>query len=120
AALSATIRELEIQLHSRLFDRTTRNVVLTDAGREFLPTAMAVVNDLEAACMRLQELERHGVAQLRLGFTPMVAAHVVPEVIEAFAHAHSSVIIDIIDDSPQELQRRVEFGEIDAAFGAFF
>ena len=120
AALSATIRELEIQLRSRLFDRTTRNVQLTDAGRDFLPTAITVVRDLEAACLRLQELERHGVAQLRLGFTPMLAAHVVPEVLEAFQYSHSDIVIDVIDTSPQELQRQVEVGEIDAAFGAFF
>ncbi len=120
AALSATIRELEGQLRSRLFERTTRNVVLTDAGRDFLPTAMAVVRDLEAASARLGALERTGVAQLRLGFTPLVAAHVVPGVLQKFQQACPDVRLDVIDDSPQALQDLVDSGEIDAAFGAFF
>lgn len=120
AALSATIRELEGQLRSRLFERTTRNVVLTDAGRDFLPTAMAVVRDLEAASARLGALERTGVAQLRLGFTPMVAAHVVPGVLQKFQQACPDVQLDVIDDSPQALLGMVDSGEIDAAFGAFF
>ena len=120
AALSATIQELEGQLRSRLFERTRRNVVLTDAGRAFLPTAVSVVRELEAACMHLKELERSGVAQLRLGFTPMIAAHVAPEAMERFAAQHPSVRVDVIDAGPHDLQQGVESGEIDAAFGAFF
>ena len=47
AALSAIIRELETQLNCRLFERTTRTVALTEAGRLFYPTAMKIVETLE-------------------------------------------------------------------------
>ncbi len=120
AALSGAIRELEIQLGCSLFERTTRNVVLTEAGREFLPTAESVVGNLEAAAQSLKEMERHGVARLRVGFTPIIASSAVPDMLEQFAKTHPGVDVELIDDSPQSLQQLVETGEIDAAFGAFF
>ena len=40
SAVSATIRTLERELDTTLFDRTTRQVALTDAGRALLPEAI--------------------------------------------------------------------------------
>lgn len=120
AALSAAIRELESQLRSRLFDRTTRAVELTEAGRGFLSTATLVVREIEAAALRVKELERQDVSEISLGFTPLMAAHVLPEVLERFAAAAPQVVVDVVDGSPLEIQQLVESGAIDAAYGAFF
>ena len=38
SALSMLVRSMEDDLGMRLFERTTRRVVLTDAGQQFLPT----------------------------------------------------------------------------------
>lgn len=120
AGLSATIRELESQLGTRLFDRTTRAVVLTDAGRTFLPTAALVERELASAVRRLRDMERHDVAHLRVGFTPLMASNIVPEVLLAFSQQHPGVEVELVDGSPQEIQQMVEAGSLDAAFGAFF
>jgi DNA-binding transcriptional LysR family regulator len=120
AALSATIRELESQLRTRLFDRTTRAVELTEAGRAFLPTAALIVREMETAAVEVTALGRKQMTEIRLGFTPLMAAHVVPEVLERFATASPSVLVEVVDSGPVELQQLVEDGHIDAAFGAFF
>jgi DNA-binding transcriptional LysR family regulator len=120
AALSATVRELESQLGCRLFDRTTRTVQLTAAGLAFLPTATLVVDELESAAARVQEVGRQDVAQVKLGFTPLMAAHVLPEAMERFHAAMPGVAVEVMDAGPIELQRAVESGRIDAAYGAFF
>lgn len=41
--LSKQIRQLERELGASLFERTTRQVVLTDAGRRLLPDATAMI-----------------------------------------------------------------------------
>jgi DNA-binding transcriptional LysR family regulator len=120
AALSATVRELESQLDCRLFDRTTRNVRLTPAGLAFLPTATLIVREMEEAATRVQELGRKDVSQLKLGFTPLMAAHVLPEALERFLAASPQVLVEVVDAGPVELQRAVEAGQLDAAYGAFF
>jgi DNA-binding transcriptional LysR family regulator len=119
AALSASIRELEGQLCCRLFERTTRSVELTAAGRELLPVATAVVGSLEAVSLQLQHLGQYGVSRLRLGFTPMLASNVVPDLLEEFQRQFPSVQVEVVDAGPHELQQYVESDELDAAFGAF-
>jgi len=48
SAVSLLVRELESQLSVRLFDRTTRAVQLTDAGRELYPFAEKALAELQA------------------------------------------------------------------------
>src|SRR6476660_2179784 len=46
SALSLLIKEMETLLGVRLFDRTTRSTVLSQAGMEFYPLAKKVLDDL--------------------------------------------------------------------------
>src|SRR5579872_7611624 len=48
-ALSQLIRDLESKLGFRLFERTTRRALLTNAGRMFLGEAQAILIRLERA-----------------------------------------------------------------------
>lgn len=120
AALSAAMRELESQLRARLFDRTTRAVKLTPAGSAFVPTAQMIVAALEGAALQMKELERKDASEISLGFTPLMAAHVLPEALERFAAVAPSIRVDVVDGSPSEILQLVESGSIDAGFGAFF
>ncbi len=49
SALSASVQSLEKDLGVRLFDRTTRRVVLTDAGRTLLDHARHIVDAVDGA-----------------------------------------------------------------------
>src|ERR1051326_1226463 len=48
-ALTVRIRQFEQALDLRLFDRSTRSLRLTEAGRELLPIFMRLAGDLETA-----------------------------------------------------------------------
>ncbi|WP_028208785.1 LysR family transcriptional regulator [Paraburkholderia nodosa] len=120
AALSAIIRELETQLNCRLLERTTRTVSLTDAGRVFYPTAMAIVETLEKSVIELNELGRQKQSSLLIGCTPMIAASLMPPVLTRFAQVYPASHIELVDRNPTELLQMVEEGHLDAAFGVFF
>src|SRR5260370_21234397 len=53
SGLSVLIRELEIQLGFRLFDRTTRHVALTAYGTELLGVPQRCLADLDGATTRI-------------------------------------------------------------------
>ncbi len=120
AALSAIVRELEDQLGCRLFDRTTRAVAMTEAGRLFHPAALATLETLETAAQTLGQIGREATQTLRVGFTPTMASSMMPVALARFVAAHPEVSIEISDARPDELLRMVDAGDIDAAFGAFF
>src|SRR5437762_11728002 len=56
SALSVLVRELEHALGTRLFDRHTRRVVLTEAGSELLPHATRALAEVTAAIASVGEL----------------------------------------------------------------
>ena len=54
-ALSRRIEKLEAELGSRLVERTTRRVSLTESGRQFLTHAQAVLAEMEKAVLGISE-----------------------------------------------------------------
>ncbi|MDM0032035.1 LysR family transcriptional regulator [Variovorax sp. J22P271] len=117
--LSAMLRELEGQLDCRLFERTTRNVALTAQGKEFLPTAVRVLKDLEEAAVSLGQITSTQRRRLSVGATPLIASSIVPEACAAFAGMHPSVQVELQDLDRATIYERVQSGELDAGFGAF-
>src|SRR5262245_37283032 len=54
-ALTTRVRQLEEALELRLFERTTRSVELSDAGRMLLPIFMRLIADMEGAVLKARE-----------------------------------------------------------------
>ena len=117
-ALSRRVEKLEEGLQVRLFERTTRRVRLTDAGKQFLVHAQAVMAELALA---VQGAEQRGVRRnehITIASVPSVANHLLPLVIKDFARLRPNVRIKIIDESAQLVLSAVKHGEAD--FGLNF
>ena len=54
------IRELENQLGLRLFDRTARQVVLTEYGNDLLALTRRTLSELDAAMWRIGQMAKGG------------------------------------------------------------
>lgn len=67
--LSLQIRALENELQARLFDRSSRRVVLTEAGRAFLKDACAILATVEEAKRHAGQIARGAAGRLEIGFT---------------------------------------------------
>lgn len=119
AGLSAMIRELEEQADCRLFERTTRTVRLTDAGQRLLPVADRAVHDLGRTLGELGTLSAPA-DRIKVGVTPLIACSVMPEVLRRFGKRAPHTRVDVADLDRGLIQQRVEHGELDAGFGAFF
>ncbi|OZI72649.1 MULTISPECIES: LysR family transcriptional regulator [Bordetella] len=120
AGLSAMVRDLETQLDCRLFERTTRAVRLTPAGQALLPVAQRAVHDLGAAVAQLGALGASGRDRLRVGVTPLIACSVIPEVLKRFHKLAPQLRVEVMDLDRSLIAARVESGDLDAGFGAFF
>ncbi|MDP4505632.1 LysR family transcriptional regulator [Nonomuraea turcica] len=86
--LSQRIKRLEEELGTRLFDRSARQVRLTEAGRLVLGEAREIVARVD----RLHELARHGEdTVLKVGVPPDLAAAVIAALVADFRETHPEV-----------------------------
>lgn len=120
AGLSIMIRELETQLDCRLFDRTTRALVLTAAGERFLPVAQRTLAELETAAAQLGEMTEKARQTLRIGATPLVSSNLLPTVCRAFRLRHPEVTIRVTDTALDQVAALVQSGDVDFGMGFFF
>lgn len=69
STLSQQIKQLEGELRTELFTRTSHSVSLTEAGSEILPYACETVNCADACMNRLADLRDMSVGTLNIGVT---------------------------------------------------
>jgi DNA-binding transcriptional LysR family regulator len=120
AGLSTLVREMERQLGCRLFDRTTRTVGLTAAGRKLLPVVERVLTDLDDVTARLGVEGDEARQTLRVAATPLVSSHLLPQVFHQFRESHPTVSVKLFDADLRDVEAMVTAGEADMGLGFFF
>lgn len=117
--VSGLIRELEGELGFRLFDRSTRRVDLTEAAEEFLQDAQRLTGDLEAAFRRARDVGLRRRGRITVGAPPLLAASLLPQVIQAFAQSSPGVAVTLVDRSVSVIHQMLREGELNLAVGTF-
>lgn len=119
SGMSMLVKELEDQVGARLFDRTTRTVTLTDAGRRLQPVAERIVEELRALAGAIDGTEAAVRSRLDVTATPMVSASLLPRVVREFAASHPQVRVHLADVDVGAVRQRVLEGEADIGLGFF-
>lgn len=119
SALSVLIRGLESGLGIRVFDRTTRAVRLTEAGREFLPVATSTLANLQNAVANAKELADRKRGRVAVAATPLFSYTVLPRAVARYREAHPGVEVVIRDSVADQIQRKVLDGEVDFGIDTF-
>jgi LysR family carnitine catabolism transcriptional activator len=120
SGLSVLIRELENQLGFRLFDRTTRQVVLTEYGNDLLAVTRRTLPELDAAMSRIGRTAKGGSQSIFVGTPPLIAANLLPQAIKEFRGQRSDLRIQLFDADITTLLHRLEAGKLDMALGIFW
>ncbi len=117
AAISAQIRQLEDETGVKLFLRTPRRVILTEAGEHLLKRARNILREHNAGLAELAELAGAERGRLRVGSaSAMVTAEVLPVVLSRLRKQHAHAEVSVLSGTSDALARLLLAGEIDAAF----
>lgn len=117
SALSALIRELETAVGLKLFHRTTRRVELSIAGETFLPRALNMLQDLDAAIGELNELQDSKRGIVRVAAPPLMACTFIPQAVSRLQAEHPGLEVILEDTLPERLLDAVQSARVDLAIG---
>ncbi|MGQ8366973.1 LysR family transcriptional regulator [Glaciecola sp. 1036] len=93
--MSKYVSQLEELLATRLFNRTTRRVHLTEAGEQYFPQAMQVLEDIESIENRLGNFQDKAHGLLRISAPVAFATMHLAPLLNEFQKHHPDVDIDL-------------------------
>lgn len=112
-ALTARLQGLEDELGMALFRRAHSGMVLTPAGRAFLPHADRAIEAIRSGSSLIRELELGVTGELALAVAPAVSAYVLPEILVRFTARHPDVRLLVRTGHSEEIVDLVARGEVD-------
>jgi len=119
-ALSRQIQDLEEELGFKLFERLSRGVKLSAAGKLFLEDARRILQEVSEAAVRAGSVARGRSGTLRVGFTENASWRgVVPESFRRFRELQPSAELQLRPAASFELLDAIRSGRLDAGFVNF-
>lgn len=113
--VSQRVRQLEEHLGVQLFVRSTRQVTLTQAGRELYDRAKKLLHDAAAAEAAVKRLGEGSQGELSLGFTRTVASQILPRLLEHYHDHKPDVTLHLHEDWSARLMEMVSHEKLDVA-----
>jgi DNA-binding transcriptional LysR family regulator len=113
-ALSSQIKDLEEELGVRLFDRTTRSVLLTPTGQIFLTEARGILGATTHAEQLVRKAEHGLVGTLRVGVITPATGPLLARVLRHFHQKYPGVQLSLSALTSSEQLKRLRAGELDA------
>jgi DNA-binding transcriptional LysR family regulator len=117
--LSQQIADLERELGVKLFDRHSRNVALTAAGRAFLRHAQTMIAQAARASAEVAAIGHGNAGILHIAATSSVLFSGLSKRISRFCSSNADVKVVIHELSPQIQVERLLAGRIDICFLRF-
>ncbi len=97
-ALSNAVAKLETGVGVRLFNRTTRSVSLTDAGRAFVEQAGPALRDLHGALEAVRAQQATPSGTLRINAFAAGAREILASLVLEFLRRHPAVHVDLVTE----------------------
>lgn len=98
------IMQLEGSLGTRLFNRTTRSLSLTDVGASYLERCQQVLLDVEEMEAAVTHLQTEPRGLLKISAPPVIGATHIARAVAEFLKIHTDLTIDmVLQSSPGDL-----------------
>lgn len=113
--LSTQIRKLEDELGVTLFERSARQVLCTEVGRDIVARAQEVLNEVEqirATARRSLDPESGSV---RLGIFPTLAPYLLPHAVPRVRERFERLELLLVEEKTDVLLEQLRNGKLDAA-----
>jgi DNA-binding transcriptional LysR family regulator len=116
-ALTRTIQQVELSLGVALFSRTTRQVEVTPAGREFAALAERLLNDMRIGIGSMRAHATHQSGQIIVTSVLSLSDAVLPESLAAFRRRYPGIQLHLREGIQRAVVDDVQSGVADFGIG---
>ena len=117
SALTYRIRRVEDALDVLLFDRSSRQARLTEAGKELLREGNRVLNELDAIANRVKRVATGWEPQLTLAVDSIISRGTIMELCEAFFALNPPTRLKLREEALSGTLQALTSGQADLAIG---
>jgi DNA-binding transcriptional LysR family regulator len=116
SALTKSLLELEAELGSSLFLRSSKGMALTPQGHRFLVSARKVIGSVaDALRLHAGDVASELTGVLAVGVTSLVAGYYLSGLFSRFRRSCPAVEVFVTEDTPRFLEHLLINGEVDVA-----
>ncbi len=119
SSVSERIYNLEEELGVKLFDRFSRKVFLTDAGRFFYERAKRLLEEKERICLEIQDFVGIKKGDIRIGGSTIPGEYVLPYFIKRFRDNYPLINVLLFISDSKRIQDMVLDGKINLGIVGF-
>lgn len=112
-SISQLIKNMESQIGSPLFDRTTTPIKLTTIGQAYYEAAKKIESINRELDNKVSEINGLKSGSLTIGTSPFRASCMLPKSISCFSKQFPGIQIKIVSDNTENLKQYLQDGEID-------
>lgn len=113
SAVSHSVKELESEIGVKLLDRTTREVVLTEAGQQLASRLERLLEELTSTLLDTRSVGHQLSGTVRVAASQTISAHLMPQSIAAGAVEYPAIRFVLHDRPQQWVLQSIRQGEVD-------
>lgn len=114
--LSHQLKTLEEEIGAKLFERTTRNLEITEVGEFLKNRAVQILDLIDKTVKEIKESHEELEGILKIGFVASSSAALVPKSIPEFSKHNPEVKFDLKEGSTYKILDLLNHGTIDIGF----
>ena len=112
SAVSHSIKELEAVIGVRLLDRTTREVMLTEAGQQLASRMASLLEEMNSTLLDIRSYGEQRSGTVRIAASQTISAHLMPQCLAASQKSYPIHVI-LHDRMQQVVLQSVRDAEVD-------
>ncbi len=113
SAVSQTIAEMEGYYGTRLFERFSRKLYLTQAGESLLSYARHMIRMNEDIEKNMKALQESGY--IRLGASVTIGTNILPQLVSVYKQSHPKAMVEVFESNTQQIENRILHDRTDIA-----
>lgn len=112
-SLSKMVKNLEDELGAVLFDRTTKKMQLTDAGKVVIGQAQEIMKLIQNLSSELSDVMEIKKGSIKIGIPPVIGSLFFPKLVRDFQLLYPNIEIELVEEGAKVIEKLAEEGSVD-------